>query len=152
MKQRRFDEVTQMFIVNAGQMAYLENAPKTQMMLQISCELLRYFYNGDTKVLLSKELEALRNYIEIQKIRYGNRFDITYVNYSDFEDININHLSIIDFVDHILNNALVQYEGIIDFTVELKCSNGIFLKVILKKDMKKEEFLRPLAEMGDADV
>ncbi len=152
MKLRRFDEVTQMFVVNAGQMAYLENAPKTQMMLQMSCELLRYFYNGDTQVLLSKELEALRNYIEILKIRYGNRFDVTYVNCSEFEDININHLSIIDFVDHILNNALVQYEGIIDFTVEIKCSDGIFLRVILKKDMKKEEFLRPLAEMGDANV
>lgn len=152
MKLRRFDEVTQMFVVNAGQMAYLENAPKTQMMLQMSCELLRYFYNGDTQVLLSKELEALRNYIEILKIRYGNRFDVTYVNCSEFEDININHLSIIDFVDHILNNALVQYEGIIDFTVEIKCSYGIFLRVILKKDMKKEEFLRPLAEMGDANV
>lgn len=152
MKLRRFDEVTQMFIVNAGQMAYLENAPKTQMMLQISCELLRYFYNGDTQVLLSKELDSLRNYIEILKIRYGNRFDINYVNFSEFEDININHLSIIDFVDHILNNALVQYEGIIDFTAEIKCSDGIFFKVILKKDMKKEEFLRPLVEMGDANV
>ncbi len=152
MKLRRFDEVTQMFVVNAGQMAYLENAPKTQMMLQMSCELLRYFYNGDTQVLLSKELEALRNYIEIQKIRYGNRFDITYVNCSEFEDINISHLSIIDFVDHIMNNALVQYEGIIDFTVEIICSNGIFLRVVLKKDMKKEEFLIPLVEMRDANV
>lgn len=141
-----------MFVVNAAQMAYLENAPKTQMMLQMFCELLRYFYKGDTQVLLSKELEALRNYIDIQKIRYGNRFDITYLNCSGFEDININHLSVIDFVDHILNNALVQYEGIIALTVEIKDTNGIFLRVILKKDMKKEEFSRPLAEMGDVNV
>lgn len=152
MKLRRFDEVTQMFVVNAGQMAYLENAPKTQMMLQMFCELLRYFYKDDTQVSLSKELEALRNYIDIQKIRYGERFDITYVNCSTFEDININHLIIIDFVDHILNNALVQYEGIIDFTVEIKCTDGIFLRVILKKDMIKEESLRLLVEMGDVNV
>lgn len=152
MRQRRFDEVTQMFVVNAGQMAYLENAPKTQMMLQMFCELLRYFHKADAQVLLSKELEALRNYIDIQKLRYGNRFDITYVNCSGFDDININHLIIIDFVDHILNNALVQYEGFIDFTVEIKFSDGIFLRVILKKDMKKEEFIMPLVEMGDVNV
>lgn len=152
MKQRRFDEFTQMFIVNASQMAYLEDAPKTQMMLQKFCELLRYFIKVDGQVLLSNEIEVLRNYVDIQKIRYGNRFDITYVNCSGFEDIYIKHLIILDFFDHILNNALVQYEKIIDFTIEIVSGKDINLRITLKTDLEKEEFLRLLVEEGDINV
>ena len=87
MKQRRFDEFTQIFLVNASQMAYLEDAPGTQNMLQKFYELFRYFIKPESQILLSSEMDTLQNYIEIQKIRYGNRFDINFINCNAYGDV-----------------------------------------------------------------
>ncbi|MBC7959051.1 MAG: histidine kinase [Vallitaleaceae bacterium] len=152
MKQRRFDEFTQIFLVNASQMAYLEDAPSTQLMLQKFYELFRYFLRRDNQILLANEMDALKNYIDIQKIRYGNRFDINLLNHTEFDYIFINHLVIIDFFDQLLNNALVQYEKIIGFTVEVVSDKDICLKVTLKTDSMVEEFFRVLVEEGDINV
>ena len=64
----------------------------------------------------------------------------------------INHLAIIDFFDNILNNALVQYEKIIGFTLEIITDKDISLKVTLKTDTDVEEFYRLLVEEGDINV
>lgn len=152
MKQRRFDEFTQIFLVNASQMAYLEDAPGTQNMLQKFYELFRYLIKPENQILLSSELDSLQNYIEIQKIRYGNRFNINYLNCNGYGDLFIKHLVIIDFFDNILNNALVQYEKIIDFTIEIIADKDINLKVTLKTDTETEEFFMLLVEEGDINV
>lgn len=152
MKQRRFDEFTQIFLVNASQMAYLEDAPGTQNMLQKFYDLFRYFIKPEGQVLLSCELDTLQNYIDIQKIRYGNRFNIAFVNCSGFGDTHINHLTIIDFFDHILNDALLQYEKIISFTIEVVSGKDISLKVLLETDTETEEFVRLLVDEVDINV
>lgn len=150
MKQRKFDQFTQIFLVNASQMAYLEEAHGTQVMLQKFIELFRYFIKVDAQVNLANELVALKNYVDLQKTRYGNRFDITYTNCSGFDDISISHLTIIDFFDNILNNALVQYERTINFTIEIVSGTNINLRVTLKTDRELEEFNRVLAEEGES--
>jgi LytS/YehU family sensor histidine kinase len=150
MKQRRFDQFTQIFLVNASQMAYLEEAHGTQAMLQKFNELFRYFIKMDVHVNLSEEINALKNYVDIQKTRYGNRFHITFTNCDNTDDILINHLSIFDFFDYILNNALVQYENTINFDVEIITARNISLRVTLRTDREVEEFNRILLEEGDA--
>jgi sensor histidine kinase YesM len=152
MKQRRFDEFTQIFLVNASQMAYLEDAPGTQIMLQKFYELFRYFIKPEGQVLLSCEMDVLQNYIDIQKIRYGNRFDISFKNCCIVGEVFINHLVIIDFFDNILNNALIQYEKIIAFEIEIVLSKDICLKITLKTDNEIEEFVRLLVEEGEINV
>jgi LytS/YehU family sensor histidine kinase len=149
MKQRRFDEFTQIFLVNASQMAYLEEAPSTQVMLQKFYDLFRYFIKPESRVLLSCEMDILQSYIDIQKIRYGNRFNISFINCSGFGDTQINHLAIIDFI---LNDALIQYEKIISFTIEIVSSKDISLKVILETDSETEEFIRLLVDEEDIYV
>lgn len=152
MKQRRFDQFTQLFLVNASQMAYLEEAHGTQAMLQKFNELFRYFIKVDLHVNLSDEINALKNYVDIQKTRYGNRFFITFTNCDTINDIVISHLAIFDFFDSILNNALVQYENTINFDIEVICDKNITLRVTLKTDREVEEFNRVLLEEGDSGV
>ena len=60
MKQRNFNLFTQAVILNASQMAYLEDAKKTQTMLLRFNELFRYYIKPDSPVILSEELNGLK--------------------------------------------------------------------------------------------
>lgn len=146
MKQRRFDQFTQIFLVNASQMAYLEEAHGTQTMLLKFNELFRYCIKVDAGSFLSEEIKALLNYIDIQKTIFGNRFNITVENFDTFDDILIGHLTIIDFFESILNSALEKYEEPISFFVQIIQKECKGLRVVLRTDGIKEEFFKALEE------
>ncbi|MDD3169640.1 MAG: sensor histidine kinase [Eubacteriales bacterium] len=60
-------------------MATLQNAPIVSTMVSSMINLLKYnFSRKDTLVTLSEEIESVRNYISIQKYKYGDMFDIIY--------------------------------------------------------------------------
>jgi len=60
-------------------MATLQNAPIVSTMVTSIINLLKYnFSRKDLLVSLSEEIESVKNYISIQKYRYGDMFDIKY--------------------------------------------------------------------------
>jgi two-component system sensor histidine kinase YesM len=60
-------------------MATLQNAPIVSTMTTSMINLLKYnFSRKDTLVTLSEEIESVKNYISIQKYKYGDMFDIEY--------------------------------------------------------------------------
>ena len=60
-------------------MATLQNAPIVSTMTSSMINLLKYnFSRKDTLVSLSEEVESVRNYVSIQKYKYGDVFDIEY--------------------------------------------------------------------------
>ncbi|HVI40662.1 MAG TPA: histidine kinase, partial [Anaerovoracaceae bacterium] len=60
-------------------MATLQNAPIVSTMVTSIINLLKYnFSRKDTLVALSEEIESVKNYISIQKFKYGDMFDIVY--------------------------------------------------------------------------
>lgn len=61
-----------------SKMAYMENAEQTSQMLESLGEFLRYNLDNFGKtVTLQKELENVRDYTTIQKIRFGERIDFS---------------------------------------------------------------------------
>lgn len=57
-----------------SQTAYIENADDTAALLTTTARLLRYTLdNTDKAVTLSKEIEILGNYVELQEKRFGER-------------------------------------------------------------------------------
>ena len=71
------------FLFNALNMisaqARIENAEKSAEMMEITASFLRYNLDNITKnVTLEKELDNLKDYIAIQKYRYGGRFEFTF--------------------------------------------------------------------------
>lgn len=59
--------------------ATLQNAPVVSTMASSMINLLKYnFSRKDTLVTLSEEIESVKNYIFIQKFKYGDMFDIVY--------------------------------------------------------------------------
>lgn len=59
-----------------SRMAYMENAEHTSEMLESFGEFLRYNLDNFGKVVsMEKEIENIKDYVEIQKIRFGDRID-----------------------------------------------------------------------------
>jgi LytS/YehU family sensor histidine kinase len=146
MKLKKFDDFTYIFLVNASQMAYIEDAHKTHSLLQMFNELYRYMIREDDESLLSGELKALQNYIDIQSTRYEGRFKITLENLLDNSDIHIKHLCLLDFVDEVLSNALTMYEGYFNIHLKIQIDINICATIILELDSNQEMFNMILAE------
>lgn len=57
-----------------SKMAYLEHAPKTTGLMEITSELLRYSLEKSNSTSdLRGEISCIRNYLDIQKTRFGHR-------------------------------------------------------------------------------
>lgn len=151
MKRRRFDQFTQIFLVNASQMAYIEEAPKTQEMLQKFIELIRYFNSTEKLVSLTEEMTALQNYIDLQRLRYGSQFEVSCNNCVDSGDISVNRLNILDLFDSILSMALVQYENPVRFIFEVNPGENATIAMTLIADTETKVFRRLLSEEVNLD-
>lgn len=65
-------------------LAVIDNSEKTAQMIGSLAKILRYALRElDRQVPLSEELENVRNYIELQKMRFGKRIEF-HVNYNDW--------------------------------------------------------------------
>lgn len=146
MKLKRFDDFTYNFLVNASQMAYLEEAHKTHAMLQKFNELYRYMIRNESVAMLCDELKALQNYIDIQSDRYENWFKIAILNNLKCSDIYVKHLSILDFIENIINTAHSRYENYFNIQLELKSGIEIVITATLQAEDKKEVFNLTLTE------
>jgi LytS/YehU family sensor histidine kinase len=64
--------------------------------------LLHYLFteSKSSKVLLVKELEMIENYIGLEKLRYGDRLDISLKSDGDMEGLKITPLILYSFVEN----------------------------------------------------
>lgn len=144
MEQRRLNEFICNFLVNAGQMAYVEDAHGTLMLLENFNEIFRYFTGNIQTVTLFYELEILNKYITVQKMQHGDRFNVYLINEGQNKGIFINHLSVIDFFDSILHKTLEQYEKPVNITLEFETGIDNRLKIVLEVEGHKEIFTKVL--------
>ncbi|MCG8483842.1 MAG: sensor histidine kinase [Clostridia bacterium] len=100
-------------------MATLQNAPLIGSMVASIINLLKYnFSRKDTLVSLSEEIESVKNYISIQKFRYGDIFDIEY----DIPDDILEYKTIKFIMQPIVENAIFHGFEDIDHTGVIKIS------------------------------
>ena len=80
----------------------LENSPKTpQMILKLSSLLSYMLYDcREEKVLLEKEVDIMKNYIDLEKERYGEKLDISVNIEGDIQDQFITPLLILPFLEN----------------------------------------------------
>ncbi len=91
-------------------MATLQNAPIVSTMVSSMINLLKYnFSRKDTLVTLSEEIESVKNYVSIQKYKYGDMFDIVY----NIPDHILGYKTIKFILQPIVENAIFHgFEGI----------------------------------------
>ncbi len=80
----------------------LENSPKTPgLILKLSSLLSYMLYDCKTpEVRLEKELEIMKNYIELERERYGNKIDISWKLSGEVRDIFIAPLMMLPFIEN----------------------------------------------------
>src|SRR5687768_16204946 len=80
----------------------LENSPKTPgMILKLSSLLGYMLYDCKAdEVLLEKEIEVMKNYIDLEKERYGNKIDISLNIEGDIKDKFIAPLLLLPFLEN----------------------------------------------------
>jgi len=144
MEQKRLNEFICNILVNASQMAYVEDAHGTLMLLENFNEVFRYLIRDIQTVTLFYELEILNKYITIIKVQHGDRFNVHLENEEQNKGIFINHLSVIDFFDNILYKVLEQFDKPVNITLEFDMSKDNCLKIILESEDHRETFTKHL--------
>ena len=89
----------------------LHNSPKTpQMVLRLSSLLSYMLYECKAEeVLLEKELEVMKNYIELEKERYGEKIDISINIEGDIQDEYISPLLILPFLENAFKHGTSEH-------------------------------------------
>lgn len=82
-----------------------DDAPETVLKLS---EMLRYilYEAGEKKVTIEKELNYLKNYLELEKIRMGNRGTITFDTHTDDDNYLIEPMLLMPFVENSFKHGL----------------------------------------------
>ena len=123
------------FLFNALNNLYsltLEKSDKApRIVLKISALLDYMLYDCSNKFIdLSKEVESIQNYIEIQEIRFGSEAEINVNIQSKFEDKKIAPLLFLPFIENAFKHGLNKNfgKGNIDIDMQIE-ENFIKLKV-----------------------
>jgi two-component system, LytTR family, sensor histidine kinase AlgZ len=80
----------------------LENSPKTPGLILKLSNLLSYMLYDcrAPEVRLGKELDIMKNYVELERERYGNKIDISWNAEGDINNISIAPLLMIPFIEN----------------------------------------------------
>lgn len=88
-----------------------DQAPETVLMLSEMMRYMLYECNVE-KVLLAKEINYLKNYLELEKIRLGQNFDINFEVHGEVGNLEIAPLMFIPFIEnsfkHGMNNLIAD--------------------------------------------
>jgi LytS/YehU family sensor histidine kinase len=130
-----------------------ESPEGSQMIMGLS-DLLRYvLYEGRKPLVpLDKELQMILEYINLEKIRYGNKLDLHYLVTDNTKDVYIAPLLLLPFVENCFKHGTsnVLQNPWINLTIELK-SNKLVMKLMNGKS-KSTEVLQGRSGIGIANV
>jgi two-component system sensor histidine kinase YesM len=138
-------------------MATLQNAPIVSTMVSSMINLLKYnFSKKDTLVTLNEEIESVKNYVSIQKYKYGDMFDIVY----NIPDPILEYKTIKFILQPIVENAIfhgfegIEHIGLIEITAYVEedflyitiSDNGVGmteeeLKNVINRKPSKKQYL-----------
>ncbi len=121
-----------------------DQAPETVLKLSEMMRYMLYECNVE-KVPLSKEINYLKNYLQLEKIRLGQNFDIQFDVHGSVGDLEIAPLMFIPFIEnsfkHGMNNLIS--DGFVHIKLFIE-EGAIWMKItnnsgneILKKESKK---------------
>ncbi len=120
-----------------------EDSQNASLALNRLSELMRYMMHDPEhdKVPLSKEVEYIRNYVSLQKLRIKNVQNIDFEVLGDIENISIAPMIFISFVENAFKHSSLRSEktkisirfSVLNSLVEFYCTNNLSTEMI-KKD------------------
>ncbi|HEU5164905.1 MAG TPA: histidine kinase [Chitinophagaceae bacterium] len=122
-----------------------ESSKGSKMIMQLS-DLLRYILSEGNKTLvpLNKELQMLADYINLEKVRYGNKLDLHVSVPGNTGNLQITPLLLLPFIENCFKHGASKFltHPWINLKIELK-GTTVFMKLMNGKDTNlKEEPLK----------
>ncbi len=105
----------------------LEKSPKTPgIILQLS-SILRYMLYDcrDKKVMLSKEIENLKDYIKLSELQLGDEGKVTFNVYGEARQLRIAPLILMVFVENAFKHASASQLKNVQINISIKINNNI---------------------------
>jgi len=119
-----------------------EKTPEVVMKLSELMHFMLYDAN-QPKVALAKEIDFIRNYIDLEKVRYEGRFDLSFTTSGEINSSYIAPLILLPFVENSFKHGVNREISGAWITFDLRVENGILnLKmensISLESDKKTE--------------
>lgn len=88
----------------------LSGSEKAPLVVTHLSNLLRYilYECNEKEVPLSKEIEVIKQYIELEKLRYGNRIDISFKNSGNIDELKIAPLLLLPFIENSFKHGVSE--------------------------------------------
>jgi sensor histidine kinase YesM len=132
-----------------------KGSPDTTEMIYRLSGLLEYMlYDSNREwTLLSRELAYIQNYLEIEKIRYGNRLDVSLNIFGNTEKVLIPPLVLLPFVENSFKHGLSQQTEACWLRIEVNYEGDwLFLKVENSKAEIEEDAVTKKGGIGIMNV
>lgn len=92
-------------------LAIIENAPKTQEVIYNLSNMLRYTLRKSDKIVsLEEELEYIKSYLSLQKVRYGERLGYDIKVNNEFRDKKVPFMTIQTFIENSIVHGIENKE------------------------------------------
>ena len=90
-----------------------KGSPHTTEMIYRLSGLLEYMLYDSSRewISLEQELRYIKNYLEIEKIRYGSRLDAAFNTYGDTQGVEVPPLILLPFVENAFKHGLSRGAG-----------------------------------------
>jgi hypothetical protein len=108
----------------------LKNSAKSSEVVLKLSDIMRYvlYQSNESKVPLSKELDFIHNYVELQRIRYNENFGITFNINGSVNGQMVAPLLLIDFIENAFKHGLDRRfnDGEVDIDISVNNEGFIF--------------------------
>jgi two-component system, LytTR family, sensor kinase len=106
-----------------------DQAPDVVLKLSALMSYMLYESNA-TKVPLSKEISYLQNYLDLEKLRFGQRLDISFDMEGPIEEVKIPPMILILFIENSFKHGIKNNVHKIRIEIDLKVAgDSLFFKV-----------------------
>ncbi|MCD6543384.1 MAG: sensor histidine kinase [Flavobacteriaceae bacterium] len=101
----------------------LEKSEKTPQIIMKLSELMRYllYQTKNKRISLEKEILCIQNYLDLERLRYGQQLELEMNITGDIEDKEIAPLLLLSFIEnsfkHGINKSIGKVKIIIDFKI-----------------------------------
>lgn len=104
----------------------LRQSPAAPMVVLKLSELMSYMlYDAQAALTsLDKELQHIRNYVELEKLRYGQRLDVSFSVSGDTGNVSLAPLLLIPFVENAFKHGVSDETGQVWITIDIKVKEG----------------------------
>ena len=111
-----------------------DNAPDLLMKLSGLLRYMLYECNADT-AQLEKEVEMIKGYLELEKIRYGAQLKVNFETTGDFSNITVPPVLLLPFIENSFKHGISRSIKELFVDIKLKAENDmVYFYIINSKD------------------